>query len=106
MRGGDATAGSTFAGAIRTVLANIAFRPGPMVARRGWAPGGLRGGAGNVNAMSAIFGIVHFDGQPVAESDLNLMSAALAAHGPDGEGVRLDGNVGLGQRLMRFTPED
>jgi asparagine synthase (glutamine-hydrolysing) len=56
--------------------------------------------------MSAIFGIVHFDGAPVAEGDLNLMSAALVRHGPDGGGVYLDGNVGLGQRLARFTPED
>ncbi len=70
------------------------------------APEELRGRAGYVNAMSAIFGIVHFDGQPVAEGDLNLMSAALAVHGPDGNGVWLEGRVGLGQRLARFTPED
>jgi asparagine synthase (glutamine-hydrolysing) len=34
------------------------------------------------------------------------MNAALAMHGPDAEGVWLEGRVGLGYRLMRFTPED
>jgi asparagine synthase (glutamine-hydrolysing) len=56
--------------------------------------------------MSAIFGIVHFDGKPVAQAELELMNNALAAHGPDGNGVRIERHVGLGQRLMRFTPED
>lgn len=56
--------------------------------------------------MSAIFGLIHLDGQPADEHDLDLMAAALAAHGPDGNYVWRDGHVGLGQRLMRFTPED
>lgn len=56
--------------------------------------------------MSAIFGLINLDGQPVAEANLNLMSAALSAHGPDGNYVWTRGNVGLGQRLMRLTPED
>lgn len=34
------------------------------------------------------------------------MNAALAMHGPDGGGVWSEGHVGLGQRLMCFTPED
>ncbi len=56
--------------------------------------------------MSAIFGIVHFDGKPVTHAELELMNQALAAHGPDSNGVRIERHVGLGQRLMRFTPED
>ena len=56
--------------------------------------------------MSAIFGIVNLDSRPVAEADLALMSAALSDYGPDGNYVWIDGYVGLGQRLMRFTPED
>ena len=97
----------------RTVLGKITFPPGLMaeLTRRAGTPTGstseeLRGQTGYVNTMSAIFGIVHFDGAPVAEGDLNLMSAALAAHRPDGEGVWQDGNFGLGQCLTRFTPED
>lgn len=34
------------------------------------------------------------------------MNAALAACGPDGSGLWLDGPVGIGQRLSCFTPED
>ncbi len=56
--------------------------------------------------MSAIFGLVNLDGRPADEHDLDLMGAALAAYGPDGGNIRVDGPVGLGQRLMRFTPED
>ena len=56
--------------------------------------------------MSAIFGLVNLDGRPVVEHDLNLMGVALEAYGPDGSYVWIDGHVGLGQRLMRITPED
>jgi asparagine synthase (glutamine-hydrolysing) len=56
--------------------------------------------------MSAIFGLIHFDGRPAAARDLDLMGAALAAHGPDGNGSWTGEHVGLGQRLMCFTPED
>lgn len=56
--------------------------------------------------MSAIFGLFHFDGQPVSADDLQRMNAALAAHGADDGGIWRQGHIGLGQRLMRFTPED
>jgi asparagine synthase (glutamine-hydrolysing) len=56
--------------------------------------------------MSAIFGLVYLDGRPVAASELNLMGTAVAALGPDGGGIWTSGHVGLGQRLMCFTPED
>lgn len=56
--------------------------------------------------MSAIFGIVHTDGRPVDSVDLEAMNYALLAHGPDGGGTWLGEHVGLGQRLMCFTPED
>ena len=56
--------------------------------------------------MSAIFGLFRFDGQPVLSGDLQSMNTALAMHGPDENGVWFDGHAGLGQRLMRFTPED
>src|SRR5512146_3490165 len=56
--------------------------------------------------MSAIFGLYNLSGEPVAHPILERMSAALAAHGADANGIWTDGPVGLGQRLMRFTPED
>ena len=56
--------------------------------------------------MSAIFGIVHWNGEPAAADELARMNNALAAHGADGGGLWSHANVGLGQRLRRFTPED
>jgi asparagine synthase (glutamine-hydrolysing) len=56
--------------------------------------------------MSAICGLIHLDGRPIAPADLVLMNEALSACGPDGDGIWTGGNVGLGQRLARVTPED
>lgn len=56
--------------------------------------------------MSAIFGLIHLDGEPVGEPELERMGAALAPYGPDAEGILASGHAGLGHRLMRFTPED
>lgn len=56
--------------------------------------------------MSAIFGVVHWDGRLVREADLARMSRALAVDGPDGAGLWRDGHAGLGHRLSVFTPED
>ena len=55
--------------------------------------------------MSAIFGNIRFDGNPVERPSLEAMQSALAAHGADG-GLWLEGSAGLGHRLMRFTPQD
>src|SRR5919199_5980109 len=56
--------------------------------------------------MGAIFGLVRLNSQPVSAAEMERMNVALAAHGPDGNGIWTKGQVGLGQRLMRFTPED
>lgn len=56
--------------------------------------------------MSAIFGIINQNDQPVDRANLDRMSAALEHHGCDGGCVWTTGAVGLGQRLMCFTPED
>lgn len=56
--------------------------------------------------MSAIFGLIHLDGRPVADADLERMSQALTPHGPDANGTWSDGSIGLGQRLARLTQED
>ncbi len=55
--------------------------------------------------MCGIAGIVHLDGRPVARADLERMNRAQAHRGPDGEGVFLDGAVGLGHtRLAIIDP--
>lgn len=56
--------------------------------------------------MSAIFGIINLNDQPVDRANLDRMNAALEHHGADGGGVWTNGAAGLGQRLMCFTPED
>lgn len=55
--------------------------------------------------MSAIFGVYHLQGQPVAGALMDGMEQALSAAGPDGQGQWCDGPVGLGYRLLHTTPE-
>ena len=55
--------------------------------------------------MSAIFGLVYLDGRPVPASALETMRARLAHWGLDGGGTWLGESAGLGQVLLRSTPE-
>lgn len=55
--------------------------------------------------MSAIFGILNFDGKPVTKQDLEKMKAPIQYWGPDGEGLWCEGSVGLGHLLLYNTPE-
>lgn len=56
--------------------------------------------------MSAIFGILRFDGGAVSAHDLERMGNVLAHRGPDGRKFTVDGAVGLGHCLMRVNRED
>src|SRR5262249_11571750 len=56
--------------------------------------------------MSAIAGVLRFDGGPVDRRDLERMASTLAAHGPDRRGIHAAGQIGLAHLLMRMTPED
>jgi asparagine synthase (glutamine-hydrolysing) len=56
--------------------------------------------------MSAIFGILRFDGGAVAARDLERMGNVLAHRGPDGRKFATDGPAGLGHCLMRVNQED
>ncbi len=56
--------------------------------------------------MSAIWGILRFDGVGVAESDVDRMGAAMAVRCGDGSATFVDGPIGLGHGLMRITRED
>lgn len=58
------------------------------------------------SAMSCIFGILRFDGGPVARRDLDRMAAVLGHRGGDGGGVWMDGAVGLGHGLRLITREE
>lgn len=55
--------------------------------------------------MSAIAGLYHPDGRPVAQASLVAMTDSLTHRGPDGGGVWCRGPVGLGRRMLWTTPE-
>ncbi len=50
--------------------------------------------------MCGIVGVVHLDGAPVGQDLLQAMTRALAHRGPDGEGVKAEGSIGLGHRRL------
>jgi asparagine synthase (glutamine-hydrolysing) len=56
--------------------------------------------------MSAIFGILRFDGEAAAARDLDRMSNTLRHRGPDGRKFAIDGQAGVGHCLMRVNQED
>jgi asparagine synthase (glutamine-hydrolysing) len=55
--------------------------------------------------MSAIFGMVHMDGQPVRREAIEAMRHALEHRGPEGSAVWCRGAVALGHQMMHITPE-
>ncbi|HLD08320.1 MAG TPA: asparagine synthase (glutamine-hydrolyzing) [Candidatus Peribacterales bacterium] len=52
--------------------------------------------------MCGIAGIVHLRGDPVDPALLDRMTDALAHRGPEGRGIFLDRNVGLGHRRLKI----
>jgi asparagine synthase (glutamine-hydrolysing) len=56
--------------------------------------------------MSAIFGIVRFDGNPVSARELERMGHILAHRGPDGRHTTIEDRAGVGQCLLRVNRED
>lgn len=50
--------------------------------------------------MCGICGLINYDGSPAEADILGRMTRAIAHRGPDGEGVWLDGPVGLGHRRL------
>jgi asparagine synthase (glutamine-hydrolysing) len=55
--------------------------------------------------MSALGGIVHFDGKPVQAEFLAAMDQMLAARGPDGGGQHSSGSVGMAYRAFHTTEQ-
>lgn len=56
--------------------------------------------------MSAIAGIVRFDGQALERNVLQRMSSILAPYGRDAQDTWLGAGAGLVRTLLRTTPED
>jgi asparagine synthase (glutamine-hydrolysing) len=56
--------------------------------------------------MSAIFGILRFDGDAVSARDLERMGNTLAHRGADGRKFVTNGRIGVGHGLMRVNQED
>src|ERR1700691_3483568 len=56
--------------------------------------------------MSAIAGLLRFDGRPVSRRDLERVANALSQYGPDRSKVVAGDGIGLAHVLMRMTPED
>jgi asparagine synthase (glutamine-hydrolysing) len=54
--------------------------------------------------VSAVFGLIHFDGRPVAQDALDQVDAQLSGWGPDGHGQWRDGAAAFGHRLLAVTP--
>ncbi len=50
--------------------------------------------------MCGIAGIINFNRQPVAPTQIKAMTDVIAHRGPDGEGQHVDGCVGLGHRRL------
>ena len=50
--------------------------------------------------MCGISGRFNFDGLPVTEAEVVAMRDTMVHRGPDGAGIFLDGNVGLGHRRL------
>jgi asparagine synthase (glutamine-hydrolysing) len=50
--------------------------------------------------MCGIAGILYLDGRPVTEPELEAFTRSLQHRGPDGEGLHLDGPLGLGHRRL------
>ena len=55
--------------------------------------------------MSGIFGLLNLDGRPAERPLLKRMASAIAHRGPDGDGLHVEGPVGLGHRMLHTTPE-
>ena len=50
--------------------------------------------------MCGIVGKINFSGAPVSKAELKKMTSKIAHRGPDGEGIWLSKNIGLGHRRL------
>lgn len=55
--------------------------------------------------MSAIFGIIDFEGRPIDPEWITSMQTDLAHRGPDGQGLYQEVSMFMGHMLLQVTPE-
>ncbi len=55
--------------------------------------------------MSGITGIFHLDGRPASSEQIRHSLDGLAARGPDASNLWIEGETGLGHRMLWTTPE-
>jgi asparagine synthase (glutamine-hydrolysing) len=56
--------------------------------------------------MTAIAGLLRFDGRTVSRHDLDRVANTLGQYGPDRSAIITAGDIGVVHVLMRMTPED
>lgn len=56
--------------------------------------------------MSAIYGIIHKNGNPVSQETAHIMASAMRHRAIDGEGSWHEGNILLGQCMLTFKAAD
>ncbi len=56
--------------------------------------------------MCGICGIYHIDNRPVSEETVNAMNSTMIHRGPDGYGLFVDQNIGLGHRRLSIIDLD
>ena len=54
--------------------------------------------------MSAIFGIIRWDGAPADQDQLHRMQRELLPYGPAEQGFRVEGGAGLGGCIPKLGP--
>ena len=55
--------------------------------------------------MSAIFGIIDFEGRPIKPEWITSMQTDLAHRGPEGKRIYQETSMFLGHMLLQVTPE-
>ena len=55
--------------------------------------------------MSAIAGVIYFNGRPARVEEISTITAAMARRGPDGRFHFVKNNIALGQCISHTTPE-
>ena len=52
--------------------------------------------------MCGISGIINFNNKKVLKKDIEKMNKSIKHRGPDGDGIYVDNNIGLGHVLLKI----
>ena len=50
--------------------------------------------------MCGIVGVFNLNGSPVSSQEIKKMTDSISHRGPDGEGIYINENIGLGHRRL------